>query len=206
MELGEYISVFKKAKLLIIGGTLLIIAIAALVIAFSKPRYDTSVTFTVDKTMVADQKNTPYYQFDGYYTQQSSGFFADTVMNWMQSPSIVADIYKTAGLDLPSVRNVSQLSKVFVVKKYPPATLGIKITSKDPESSKLLLNASATELKRLTDESNTTNATEVFILRSSAPVSTQIKPFWSLDIIVAAILGLVVTTFAAILKHYLSKE
>lgn len=206
MELREYIDIFRKSKALIIVGTLLIIAVSVIVIGFSKAKYDTSVTFTVDKTMVAQQSVTPYYQFDGYYTQQSSGFFADTVMNWLQSPSVVSDIYSQAGLSTPKVRNVSQLSKIFTVKKYPPATLGITLTSDDPDQAKKLLTASADVLKKLTDETNTSNTTEMFILRSSKPVSSEIKPFWTLDIIVAAVLGLIVTTFIALLNHYMKKD
>lgn len=205
MEIKEYIQIFKNAKLLIIGGTLIIMLVSALLIGMSKPQYDTSVTITVDKTR-NETSNNNFYQYDGYYTQQSSGFFADTVMNWLQSPSVVTDIYKQANLDLPTVRNLSQLSKVFIVKKYPPATLGIKITSTNSSESQKLLNASTVVLKKLTDQINSTNSSDTFVLRSSNPVSSKILPFWALDITIAAILGLVLTTFITLFRYYLKKS
>ena len=206
MELREYIQVFKGAKLLIVGGTLMVILIATLIIGMSKPQYDTSVTITVDKIRTENATNNNFYQYDGYYTQQSSGFFADTVMNWLQSPSVVTDIYNQAKLDLPSVRNLSQLSKILVVKKSPPATLGIKITSDNSSESQQLLNASTIVLKKLTDQVNLTNTNETFLLRSSNPVSSKIKPFWALDMIIAAVLGLITSIFIALFRYYLKKS
>lgn len=205
MELREYLQIIKGAKLFIIGGTLVIMLVSALVIAMSSPEYDTSVTITVDKTKL-ETTNSNFYQYDGFYTQQSNGFYADTVMNWLQSPSIVTDIYSQAKLDLPSVRNLTQLSKVFVVKKYPPATLGIKITSTNSSDSQKLLTASTIVLKKLTDQVNSTNSGDSFVLRSSNPVSSKILPFWALDMALAAVLGLVVTIFGAFFRYYLKKS
>ncbi|MFA6082093.1 MAG: hypothetical protein WC773_01580 [Patescibacteria group bacterium] len=206
MELIDYIKIFGRAKKLIIFGTLLVVLITALFIATGKTRYDTSLTLTIDRVSIIDQKTTPYYLYDGYYAQQAGGLFAQTVGNWMISPSVVKSIYANADVDLPDLRSSTQLGKLFTVKQFQPATVDITLRSTDSVQSEKLLNSANTVLQGLTDETNAAKTDEKYVLRASGPVSVKVQPFWALDITLAVVIGLVLTTFLAMLGTYLKKD
>ncbi len=203
MELRDYVTLFNKSRQFIILGTLLVVAVTVLYTYFAKTTYDTSVTITVDRSNLTDQKDAPYYLYDDYYALQSSGLFADTVINWMQSPGIVQDVYRRANVGVPSVRTVAQLGKLFTVKKAPPSTVTIIKRTFDPNEGQILLNAANAQLQDLASEANKARATDKFVLRSTAPVSAEVKPFWVLDIALSLIIGLLATTFVVLFRAYL---
>lgn len=202
MELRDYITVFNRSKVFIILGTLIVVGVTALFTALNRTSYETTTTITVERSSSDLQSGAPYYTYDGYYNIQSSGFFADTIVNLMQSPSVVQSIFSRAHVDLPSVRTVSMLGKIFTVRKSPPATVSISYKSGDQDQAKTLLSAATIEMQQQAKELTSENGA-TFNIYATSPVSSAIIPFWALNMSLAVIVGIVLTTFISLFNHYL---
>ncbi len=206
MELHEYVRVLQKSWVTVVGVTVAFILVTVAVLYFSKPQYDTNVTLTLDRPNTVNQSTVNYYLYDSYYTIQSSGFYADTIINWLGSPGIVQAIYNRAAVPLPPVRVVTQLGKVFTARKFPPATVSITLQNSDNQQGKILLDAATKELQQKSDELTQKNINESIVIHSTDPVTTKVVPFWALDIVIAALIGLLLSTFMVFLQHYMQDE
>ncbi len=205
MELREYLAIFNRAKWVIIVGTIVVVVLTFLVIKLSKTQYDSTMTITVGYQRPVQQGNVGYFLYDDYYSMQSSGLFATTVASWMQSPNIVQAIYAQAGITLPKVRNASQLGKIFTVSQSQQSTTDtVTLRGPDKNQSEKLLSAASQVLEQQTNNLNNNQKNNQFILQITQPSSTKIEPFWSLDISIAIVLGLLVTTFGVMLNWYLT--
>jgi len=193
----------QKSWMFVAGATLVFVVIVVGVIAASKPKFDTNVTLTIDRPNPINQQDVNYYLYDNYYTQQSSGLFADTIINWMQSPGVVQAIYTRAALPVPPVRNVTLLGKIFTVRKYPPATVSITYRSTDNQQGRALMEAATKELQEQANAFSQKNHNDQLVLHATAPVSAEVKPFWVLDVLIAVVIGLLFSTFAIFLREYL---
>ncbi len=203
MELRDYLTVFSRGKWFISLSTLGIVLLTVVLTSTAKVKYDTNMVLTVDRLETLNQKTVPYYLYDDYYAIQASGLFADTVANLIQSPGIVKSAYDRAHVELPAVRNVAQIGKLFTLRKLPPASLSITIRSGDNLQSKTLFASLNDELSSRVDEINQNHPTDRFVLRATEPVSTQVKPFWALNITLAALIGFILATFLALLSVYI---
>ena len=203
MELRDYYNILKRSKTFIALGTLVIVALSIVFTILSKDSYDTTMAITVDKTDAVDQKQANYYLYDNYYSIQASGLFADTTAGLLQSPSIVQAIYDRAHISLPQVRNITQLTKIFTVRKTPPATLAVTIRSTNPDQSKSLLLAASSELQDRAQGLNQSTSREFNVI-ATAPVSVKVAPFWALNIALAVLIGLFITKIIVLIQWYLT--
>jgi hypothetical protein len=73
-----------------------------------------SVSFAVNRI---NSQSTAEYQYDGYYALQAADLFAQTVVSWFSTPSVLREVYDQASMD-PEITTVSSLANRFKVKKY----------------------------------------------------------------------------------------
>lgn len=202
MELRDYLHTIQRGLGLIVASTLLLVVVVSVVIYTSTTKFDSNVTLTIDRPNVIDQKSVGYYLYDDYYAIQSSGFLADTVINLLQSPSVVQAIYGRAAVPLPTVRNVSALSKIFTARKFPPATVSITIRTDNEAHNRQLLEAATAELQERAHDLSQNQATAIS-LHATTTASVVVKPFWSLDIVISTLIGLLLGTFIVFIREYI---
>lgn len=206
MELSDYVKLLRRSSVFIITITVLFVVATVLFLLTAKPTYDANMSITTDHPTSVLQKEADYYLYDAFYRQQSSGLFADTLTNWLQTPSIVEAIYIRAGVSLPPVSNVNRLGKLFVIRKLPPASVSITIRTADQSQGVNLLNAAISELQARTDDTRLQGSEDTYTLHTTTPISTQNHPSFILCIIIAGSLGIILTTFIVFIREYIRKE
>ncbi len=203
MELRQYLVVLQRGFGIILSITAIFTIIVTAIIYFSPSKYDATTSITVDRPISIDQKNVNYYLYDNYYSQQSSGLLADTIINWTSSPSIVKAIYARAGVVLPEVRKVASLGKIFTVRKLPPATVSVTIRSDNESDGQVLLKATIAELKERSLDLSQVKGGDQIELHDSGVASAVVKPYWGLNLLISILTGLILGLFSVFIRENL---
>lgn len=203
MDLRQYLFVLQRGIGIIIGIALVFTLVVSVFIYFGAPKFDAVTSITVDRQNSIAQKDVNYYLYDNYYAQQSSGLLADTIINWMASPSVVKSIYTRAGVDLPQVRKITTLGKIFTVRKLPPSTVNISVSSDNEARSQLLVQSAITELKAKSLELNQAGNNNRIELHATNVASAVVKPFWVLILSITIMTGLLLGLFVVLIRDIL---
>ena len=203
MDLRQYLFVLQRGSGIIIGITVVFTLVVSAFIYFGAPKFEAVTSVTVDRQNSVAQKDANYYLYDNYYSQQSSGLLADTIINWMASPSVVKSIYARAGVSLPPVRKISALGKIFTVRKLPPATVNISVSNDNETRSQLLVQSAVAELKARSLELNQDGNSNRIELRATNVVSAVVKPFWALNLSINIMTGLLLGLFVVFIRDIL---
>ena len=100
MELRELLRLFWKSRAAFVLVFASVLLVAALIYAVQPISYRAEVTMNVARAGV---RETSDYTFDDFYRLQADERFADTVVRWLESPRVVSDIERAAGLSLGSL-------------------------------------------------------------------------------------------------------
>lgn len=151
MELKEFIQeIHKQWKLfsLLIIGTVF----TTIFYVFLQPvRYTTILSLHIARSGSGTQTNE--YQYDDFYRLQADERFADTVVRWLSSPRIVADIYKETGRDM-SVPAEHTLGNVFSAKRLSSQYVEVRFTTSTQEIAETLTNSLEKILNQRTADLN----------------------------------------------------
>lgn len=143
-------------------------AIFAIVLTFLLPeKYDASISFDVQRI---NKQTTSEYQYDGYYEIQASDLFAQTVISWFLTPSVLFEIYDRADVD-PEIGTISEFSKRFTARKYSPQNLVVNFSETSKDRADDLSAAVVSVVEARSEELNTTaDHQALFELKGSVPV------------------------------------
>ncbi len=200
MELRDYINVYWHQRLMI-GLIVLIATGTALVIAGTRPeRTGVSVSFSINRT---NREATTQYQYDGYYALQASDLFAQTVVSWFSTPSVLLEVYHQANLD-PAIQSVNSLPTRFSVRKYSSQNIVVKYTETDKDRATKLADSLKTVMESKASKLNqTSDGKSLFEIVGGTPVIAPAKPNLGLIAAVAAVLSLALGMFVAAARQYL---
>lgn len=201
MELRDYIRIILNQKIIVIAVAAILGLGGYLYTARQASVIDGSVTFTVvnSERFPANQ-----YGYDYYFTIQSSALLADTIDSWFGAPNFVADIYRAAGVSLPS-DNTRSAGKIFKsvkeIEKSPVVVISIKTydraeTEKIIRAAAEVTNGEITELIKLGKLPNT------FSVLASDPLILESKPKPALTGIVGIVVGLIAGCVIALGRRY----
>lgn len=126
MELKEF---FKKLNTYKFTFFLIVFSVVGLVVTYllvQPVRYVTVLSLHVGRTHSDEQIQE--YQYDDFYRLQADEKFADTLVRWLSSPSIVADIYSGVGKNI-SIPSEHQLPKIFKAKRLSSQYIEIRYTT-----------------------------------------------------------------------------
>ncbi len=192
MELKEYIKIFRRKWKLFASVVVGVIVFGMLVQLLLPTKYKVSVDLNI--TRIGYQKNTNDYRYDEFYRLQADERFADTVVRWLESDRIKADIINNAGLDsfekLKARRLSSQMINVtFLVKKISYAKKTVKAIAK-------ILDKKTVELNKYQQDPNW------FKVLVSQPVISEYK--FSLGKLISILLlgGVFIGFWIVFIKHY----
>jgi hypothetical protein len=163
-------------------------------------RYAVSESFAVNRV---NQQTSVDYQYDGYYALQAADLFAQTVVSWFATPSVLREVYSNANLD-PEITTVNSLPSRFRVKKYSAQNIVVRFSERDETRAKGL----ATSIRRVMEEkasrlNQTADGKALFEIVGTEPVIAPAKPSVWLWAGVALILSAGLALFIAALRYYL---
>lgn len=194
MELSQYLKIVKndlRFFIAVIG----VITVGTLAYFYFQPdAYRTSLTLNITR---AGSQNTDDYRYDGFYRLQADERFAETVVEWLSSPRIAADITVPGEDGRPQAKNLSaeRRSSQVVAVQYQTRTL------REAENISLRI---AETLSRTADKLNESQKEENwFKIVAEKPLSVRYQPDY-LKIILASFLGGLFASFwLVMIRHYL---
>lgn len=183
-----------------IGLIVLIATGTAVAVAGTRPeRTGVSVSFAINRT---NREMTTQYQYDGYYALQASDLFAQTVVSWFSTPSVLLEVYEAVNLD-PAIQSINSLPSRFSVRKYSAQNIVVKFTetnttraSQVADGLKKVMESKASKLNQTSDGKS------LFEIVGGSPVVAPAKPNLGLIAAVTAFLSLALGLFIAAARHY----
>lgn len=203
MDLKEYFRVLGKNWIMMVVIIVLFVVAAVFWTARQPLTYSASASIDISRS-----ENNPssvgYYQYDSYYTNLSANSISDNVVGWVSSPSIVSEIYKKAGLELPK-GDLKSLGKIFTAKKKVSTApvIDISYTSDNPGQSSTLIDTAANVLKQKVEDYNKNADAGTFQVNTSSPVVIENPKPFSINIFIAAFAGLLISLAVAFTKEAL---
>lgn len=150
MELRESIGIFKRRWILAVVLFVVVVG-GAFAWSYTRPKhYTTSISFAVN-TVASTQANE--YQYGGYYALQAADLFSQTVVSWLQTPSVLVSIYSRANLPT-DVNSLSSLTSRFKTKKYSAQNIVVTYSSPTESEAHKLATALSTEISTRTASLN----------------------------------------------------
>jgi len=200
MELKEIFYILKRKIILIIVIVLLSIAGSFYFSINAKNKYETSSILTIQ----ANRESTDQYQYGGFYSIQASDLFANTILGWIKSPNIVAEIFKKSGVSFDDKKIKSLANKIYA-KKVPPQNIMLTITDDQMNESKNIADSTISLIKEKTGQlALVANSSTNFEIISSDPITTTISPNIPFNVAIAFIVALIFSIFIIFVIEYLS--
>lgn len=200
MELRDYIKVYWSQRRMIAAIVIVCVGTAIAVAATRPERSGVSVSFAINRI---NKESTSQYQYDGYYALQASDLFAQTVVSWFSTPSVLREVYQQANID-PEIQSVNSLPARFSVRKYSAQNIVVRYTetnndraTKVADGMKMLMESKAAKLNQTSD------GKALFEIVAGAPVIAPAKANVPLVAAVALVLSLALGLFVAAARHYL---
>jgi capsular polysaccharide biosynthesis protein len=194
MELRELTHHMRTYR--IISVVLILVAgVAAFVFSVTRPdHYDTSISFAVNRV---NKTTTQNFEYDGYYAIQAADLFSQTVVSWFSTPSVVVEMYQTAGLTPPQ-SSIDSLSSRFRTRKYSSQNIVVRYNAPTHEEADRLAKA----IIMVTQEragllNQTADAKSLYNVAASTPVIVLSKPNVMMNTVVGLILGAILAVFVS---------
>lgn len=201
MELKDYLEIIKKRIWWLIV-IVLITTVGACWFTVSQPiTYDASSYVNI----LVRPESTQNYEYDNYYSLQAGGLFVDRVINWLQDPSNVTDIYANAQLNTPST-NISDLTKVINAKKKAPATVTILVNNQNKDTAQALVNSTKNFISQKTQELTDKGSIKNIDLDMSKTLVAENKPNVTVNTIIGFVAGLILGLIMIFLAEYFSRK
>ncbi|MDP3964843.1 MAG: hypothetical protein Q8Q20_04295 [bacterium] len=187
MSWAEHSGVLRKSWPIILILGLLIGAAAYLFTVYQPVEYKSSISFAVNRI---NKEQTADYQFDGYYAIQASDLFSQTVVSWFFTPSVLLEIYDTAGID-PQIDTLERFTNRFKTKKFSSQNIVATFTERDRDTAEAISESIIeTVQERGAALNQTADQQALFEIVGSTPVIVEETPNLWLNTIVGLIVGL----------------
>ncbi len=201
MELKEFIQEIRKQwkffSLITIG-----IVITTIFYVFLQPvRYTTILSLHIARSGSGNQTNE--YQYDDFYRLQADERFADTIVRWLSSPRIVADIYKETGREV-ATPSEHTLGKVFSAKRLSSQYIEVRFTTATEDIAQTLTTSLEKILNQRTIDLNsgTSQNNDWFRIIVEKPIIYPYYIPWTKIIGGSLLVGMVLALWGVGLRAY----
>lgn len=152
----------------LVVGTAVIVAMLAVAFVQVLPvKYDASMDLSI---LRVNREETADYQYDGYYAIQASDLFSETIISWLQTPSVVGKIYDESGVT-QSTTGVSLFTGKFRAKKLSSQNISVRFSANTEDEAKKLAEALGSVVNQKAESSlQTSKSKPLFEIRPSDPV------------------------------------
>lgn len=200
MELRDYIHVYWKQRRLIALIVIVVTGVALAVAATRPERTGVSLSFSINRT---NREATTQYQYDGYYALQASDLFAQTVVSWFSTPSVLLEVYEHANID-PQIQSMNSLPSRFSVRKYSAQNIVVKFTETDTTRAGSIATSVADVLEQKAALLNQTSDNKaLFEIIGGSPVVAPSRVNLPLVGVTAAVLSFALALFVVATRQYL---
>lgn len=192
MDLHEYVSLFRKHRLLFLGAIVFCVLLGMSVQALQPVRYASEITMNVARS---GARMTSDYAYDDFYRLQADERFADTVVRWLESPRIVSEIAREA--------NVSEGNLSFDAGRLSSQVIRIRFTTTKRSSAKPIAEALFLVLNRETESLNRDRSGDGwFTLVGETPAIVDARFGTGRALAVSGFLGVFFGFFAVLFRWY----
>ncbi len=191
MEVKDYIRFLSKNYIVVIIITLTFALITYLITIAQPNTYQSSASLEVIKLETKPQSETPYFQYDNYYSYQAASAASDNLIGWIESAATVAQVYNKAGYQIPSA-NIKDLSKTFTATKTvgTSAIVSISYSSKDKKQAEDMVSTATEILKEKVEAYNKSSDQKMFSAQYSEPVTVVAPKMEILNVVIATFIGI----------------
>lgn len=203
MELRNIVILFKKDLKVffgIIGGFLLI---GILFFLFQGNGYNVSLTFNITRD---SSTQTEEYSYDDFYRLQADERFADTVVRWLQSPSIVSDIYTAANVDT-TAWSLKALKNALGSQRLSSQIVAINYSAESPTQADAISEATVIKLNAMSQDLNAQqNEKGWFVILSEDPIIKSSQESLMKILSIVGVIGIFVAFWTVIVRHYYHEQ
>lgn len=202
MEFKELLLIFRRNFRFFANLALALFALGMLVILVWPLNYRTALSINITRE---GKQVTADYKYDSFYRLQADERFADTVVRWMKSPRMVADILNEAGVSTIGLGQ-RQLSGFFKAERLSSQLIEIEFLTKETASAQKISGAVEKILNTQTGKLDVDqNEESWFKIVKDEPIIRLAKPDWLRLSIGLAMLAAFIGFWATLVRHYMSK-
>lgn len=203
MELREYYKILKSNVSVIIYTVLLLVVIVYAWSVRESEKFSAELLLNIGRL---NTQSTQEYRYDQFYQVQADEKFSQTIEQWLQYPGIVSEIFDKAGLE-KSGKSMGQLAKSFSAERISPESVLVKFSAQNENDAKKIADAIGTVADEKTSEINSQAKDPAWfkIIPSNLIILKNIQDL-RINLGFALMAGLLLGSFFALLKHYLSEE
>lgn len=204
MDIKDYARIIKNNWIILVGVIVVFVLFTYLFTLKKAPNYEASATIEVVRSQNLSQNNAPYYLYDNYYTGLAASSLSDNMLSWLSSASTVGEVFDRAGYQIPS-GDSKTLAKVFTARKKlaTSAVLEVSYASTDKIKAQKLIGQATEVLKEKIDQYNKVDSSADFNSIVSDPAVTEIPKTYTINLLIAAFVGILVGLSYAFLRESL---
>ncbi len=166
MEFRDFCLIFVRRWNLFAGVLFACIAVALLVFRFQPTRFETSLTLNVTRIGMQETQD---YTYDQFYRLQADERFADTVVRWLDAPSVRSDISESSGA-------TGRVSDTIVAKRLSSQMIDVTYESSTREGFGDMAVAVPTVLNREAEKLNALSKdVDWFTVMADEPVARDAR-------------------------------
>ena len=195
MELRDYLELIRRHRAVVVGIVVLATASVMAMTAREPQHYEGSATVTVFQDAPAQTQVTAPYEFDGFYTIQAAGLYADQLKGRVNDPSFVARVFDRARANLPTTR-LSRTGRVLVAKKVDPSAIVVQYDSVDRDQVASVLSQAMVILKEETASLQADGGLTSIRLRTGEPLIFSYHSSVLMAGMLAAVVSFILTIIA----------
>lgn len=195
-ELNQVLKILTKHLRLIVVLTLLGGFLGFGYTYIGGEKYEALSTIYIKRA--ADQNANSYYSYDGYYAQQVSKEYTDTVLGLLKT----IDPYREAASRISNY-SPSEIFGLTKAKKVSSQVIELRVRNKDEFEAKKVLTALVDGLTAKISELNQTGDRKISIESVSSQPLTQLNKNQTLiNVSIGFLSGLVIALFSLSLSYY----
>lgn len=204
MNINSVMSKISRGRWAIVVWVVALV-VTAIIATWATPQsYEAGSTVTAIRGSNIDQKSVDYYLYDNYYSIQSGGFIADSIVSWLSSAPTVAAIYKEANIQLPE-SSLKGIDTIFTAKKESAGSNVVTFTTSDtdPDKAETLITSANKYIAQLVKDINKDQQDEsaYFTVNFSDPVVVKTPKSYVINAAVAGLLGLMISLSIVFYKN-----
>lgn len=199
MELRKFGRIIRDNSLVFWGIPVLFVVLGISYSLWKPISYTTSMTVSITRK---GTQTTQDYKFDDFYRLQADERFAETLVQWLKSPSIVSEILKRSGITQGEA-DPKSLSKIFDPKKLSSQVVSMTFSSESEEKAEKLSQAMLLILRENTESLNQDQKQENwFKIIGKDPLIVRDTADLLLVVFLCLAAGFFVSTWSVLLINY----
>lgn len=203
MEIRELVRIAAKHIKFLVGIGILA-GLASAWFMYTQPaKYEGSVSFTINRVNTIETLD---YQYDGYYGIKAAELFGQTLVSWMETPSILLSMYKEAQVE-PHISSLNSFTGRFNAKLYSPQNMVVTFKEGDEENAHALAKAISEVVVQKSEEANQlTTGESLFHVVAEPSVVVEQKINSGLAGLVGGLAGVLIGIVLVALRYYLQNN